>query len=81
MKILLLLYQEHSRIELQFNHTIAPPRIYILGISAQCRTTGTFHSDTFVFRQFEKIVERVEEAIRTFVVYFIPRTHHPYTYH
>ena len=75
-KELLLLYQEHSRIELQFNHTIIPPDIYILGISAWCMTTGTFHSDTFVYRQFENIVERVEEAITMFVVYFIPRTHH-----
>ena len=75
-KELQLLYQEHSRIEFQFNHTIIPPGIYILGISAQCMTTGTFHSDTFVFRQFENIVEKVEEAITTFVVYFIPRTHH-----
>ena len=75
-KELQLLYQEHSQIELQFNHTIIPPGIYILGISAWCMTTGTFHSDTFVFRQFENIVEKVEEAITMFVVYFIPRTHH-----
>ena len=75
-KELQLLYQAHSRIELEFNHTIIPPGIYILGISAWCMATGTFHSDTFVFGQFENIVERVEEAIMTFVVYFIPRTHH-----
>ena len=75
-KELQLLYQEHSQIELQFNHTIIPLGIYILGISAWCMTTGTFHSDTFVFAHFENIVERVEEAITMFVVYFIPRTHH-----
>ena len=75
-KELQLLYQEHSQIELEFNHTIMPPGIYILGISAWCMTTDTFHSDTLVFRQFENIVEKVEEAITMFVVYFIPRTHH-----
>ena len=36
---LLLLYQEHSRIKLQFNDTIVPPGIYILGIAAP----DTFH--------------------------------------
>ena len=76
LKELQLLYQEHSQIELEFNHTIIPPGIYILGISAQCMTTGTFHSYTFVFGHFENIVERVDEAIIMFVVYFIPRTHY-----
>ena len=74
---LILLYQEHSRIKLQFNHTIVPTRIYILGIVAWCMTTGTFNSDTFIFRHFDNIVDTVEEAVRTFVVYFIPRTHIP----
>ena len=73
---LLLLYQ-HSQIELQFNHTIVPPGIYILGIAAWCMTTGNFHLNTFVFRQFDNIVERVEEAVRTFAIYFIPRSHIP----
>ena len=53
---LLMLYQQYSWIELQFNHTIVPPRIYILGVAAQCMTTGSFHTDTFVFRQFGNIV-------------------------
>ena len=77
MEQLLLLYQQHSQIELQFNHTIVPPGLYILGIAAWCMTTGTFHLDTLVFRQFDNIVERVEEAVRTFVMYFIPRSHIP----
>ena len=50
-----LLYQEYCQIELKFNHTIIPPGIYILGISAWCMTTGTFHSDMFVFMDNLKI--------------------------
>ena len=75
-KELQLLYQEHSWIELQFTHTIISPGIYILGISAWCMTTGTFHSNTFMFGQFKNKVKRVEEAIMTFAFFFIPRTHH-----
>ena len=56
---LLVLYQKHSQIELQFNHAIVPPGFYILGIAAQCMTTGIFHVDTLGFRQFDNIVERV----------------------
>lgn len=74
---LVLEYQEHSNIELQFSHTFLPHGIYILGVAVRCLYTGTFHLDTFVFTQFDNIVERVVEVVRTFIVFFILRSHIP----